>query len=59
MASKRMMLLTIVILLMFGNTTCKISSKSVERIEKGLAGGQKVVEFISKLGDPQTSKVFN
>ena len=54
-----MMLLTIVILLMFGNTTCKISSKSVERIEKGLSGGQKVVEFISKLGDPQTSKVFN
>lgn len=59
MSSKRMILLTIVILLMFGNTTSKISSKSVERVEKGLAGGQKIVEFISKLGDPKTSRVFD
>lgn len=51
MTLKTMVLWTaIVMLLMVSGTTCTISARSVEQINKGIDAGQKAVDFISKLG---------
>ena len=59
MASKTLLLLAMVILLMVSNTVSEMSQLSKDKVNSGIAGGQKVVEFVSKLGDPKTSKVFD
>ena len=60
MASKTsLLLLAMVILLIVSNTVSEMSQLSKDKVNSGIAGGQKVVEFISKLGDPKVSKVFD
>ena len=60
MASKTMKILSVmIILLLIDNTMCQMSAKSVEKVNGGISGGEKIVNFISKLGDPKTSKVFD
>ena len=60
MASKTsLLLLAMMILLMVRNTVSEMSQLSKDKVNSGIAGGQKVVDFLSNLGDAKTSKVFN
>ena len=49
----------IVIVLLIDNTMGEMSAKSVAKVNGGISGGEKIVDFISKLGNPKTSKVFD
>ena len=60
MAAKSMILwLSMVALLLATSAMGEMSANTKDKINDGIAGGQKVVKFISKLGDPKTHKVFD
>ena len=49
----------IVIVLLIDNTMGEMSAKSVAKVNGGISAGEKIVTFISKLGDSKTSEVFD
>ena len=60
MAAKSMILwLSMVALLLATSAKGEMSAKAKDKVNNGIAGGQKVVDFLSKLGDPKTQKVFD
>lgn len=53
------LLLTVVLVLMVSNAVSEMSQLSKDKVNSGIAGGQKIVEFLSKLGDPKARKIFD